>query len=375
MPDKQNNIASGSAATDTTLQQEVGRNEGQVVGQMTNSQVSSVQEADIVVSSGGSATVYYQLGANGQPHSSSSQSRTIPSLLPYLPNRSDQEFALREAIQAYLQLNKSSPLICIVHGDEFQCHDKFLERIQKLSLPKFFQLEATKVIIKDYPLAWPSGLKSLEKLPDYLYKHLADVVGEHGFASLEEINQAFCKYPYPAIVHTHLLTEDWNKQGARILYELLEFWNRWPQLAPNQQLVICIFVKYQMKRHQKRSPFWFLKPWVLLQAFLKRRKCQKLNQNIQSQIDSLAQSNFSQYENIFGVVLPKLSDISRTHVEDWIRTKSTKAFIGEAMLEQMIGAVRELFDQREYQTSVSTISMDDLAEELIRLLQSISVPK
>lgn len=372
MSEKPDSISRSSTKNETTLQQEVGRNEGQVIGQMADSQAYAVQEAGVFISGG---TVVFQNGETKQFQSSLAQSRTIPSLLPYLPNRSDQEFELGKAIQTYLQLNKSCPFVCIVHGNEFQCHDKFLERIQKLSLPKLLKLDANRVVIKDYALAWPSGLKSLEKLPEYLCNNLADIVGEYSFASTEKVNQSFCKCLHPVIVHTHLLTEDWDKQGSRILHELIEFWNCWPQLATNQQLIVCIFVKYQMKRYQRRSPLWFLKPWVVLQAFLKRRKCQRLNQNIQSQIESLAQSDFSQYDNVFGVVLPKLSDISRTHVEAWIRTKATKTFVGEAVLEQMIGAVRELFDQQEHQTSSSAMPMDDLADELIRLLQSLSVSK
>ncbi|PNJ91567.1 hypothetical protein CEP14_13710 [Cylindrospermopsis raciborskii C04] len=66
--------------------------------------------------------------------------RKIPSLLPYLVNRIEQEYELGRVIVR----NSPSPLICIIHGDEFQSHDKFLERLHKVSLPRFLGEESIK---------------------------------------------------------------------------------------------------------------------------------------------------------------------------------------------------------------------------------------
>ena len=91
---------------------------------------------------------------------------------------------------------------------------------------------------------------------------------------------------------------------------------------------------------------------------------------MQSQLSLLEQSDFSQYENIFGVVLPQLLDISRTDVENWIRAEETKKFIGEGVIgQQILGTVRDLFDQLESQTSFSKMPMENLSNELIQLLK------
>ncbi|NMG18837.1 hypothetical protein [Brasilonema bromeliae] len=196
----------------TQVQQDVERNQGQAIGQMYGSQAFCVQE----VRKGGffvAGNVIFQNSGrdNVQPTLYQSE-RELPSLLPYLANRSDQEFELAKALQLLLKQVLPLPLVCIIHGNEFQSHDKFLERLQKFSVPRLLGLDPNQTVIKKYCLDWPAGLKNLDELRDRLSKNLADSVLGYSFASLEEINATFCKYPNPIIIHTHLLTEDWRQQ-------------------------------------------------------------------------------------------------------------------------------------------------------------------
>lgn len=369
MCQKQNSNSVQPNVVNNEIQQEVGRNQGQIVGQMTDSQAVSAQEIGVFVSGG---SVIFQNSGSHNLQMICQKKREIPSLLPYLSDRIQQEFKLREKIKTHLQQPQNCPLVCIIHGDEFQSQDKFLERLQKVILPRMLKSDATKVVIKEYLLHWPSGVKDLEKLPEHMCKSLAEAVEGYSFASAKDINQTFCKYPNPIIVHTHLLTEDWKCQGPRVLPKLLEFWNNWPELAPNQKLIVCIFIKYQLKRHKNRGCLWCLRhPLSTLKMLLKRNQCCKLNRKINQQIEEMSQSGFSQFRNLNGVVLPKLSGISRTDVENWVRQEETKEFIGEAMKEKLIVSVRDMFDQWELQASSSTMSMDELAEQLIELLKPL----
>lgn len=366
MSEEQYSLSAKSNLVDNSVQQKLGLNQGQVVGQMTNSKAVSAQEIGVFVSGG---SVVFQNGLNSHLQAISKKERSIPSLLPYLPNRSDQEFELGQKIQAHFQQSAKSPFVCIVHGDEFQSQDMFLERLQKVSLPRMLKLDTTENVIKAYCLPWPSGVKELEKIPEYLCKNLADSVEGYSFASAENINQTFCKYPAPIIVHTHLLTGDWECQGEGIIPKLLDFWNNWPELVPSQKIIVCIFIKYQVKRRKSTGFLWFLRPLKLIHRFMKHYRCCKLNQKISQQLYEISQLEFSQFERLNGVVLPKLSGISRTHVENWVRAEMTKEFIGEAKLEQLIHSVRDMFNHWESQTSSNTIPMDDLAEQLIELLK------
>jgi hypothetical protein len=103
-------------------------------------------------------------------------------LLSYLANRSIQEFELTEAIK---NRDKSRLLVCIIHGDEFQCHYKFLERMQKDFLPDVLDLDQNKTAVKITKMMYSSELKNLNELPKYLLMNLAKNLVKKGNTSLE----------------------------------------------------------------------------------------------------------------------------------------------------------------------------------------------
>ncbi|MEG4118404.1 hypothetical protein QUA43_13135 [Microcoleus sp. N9_B4] len=357
------------------IQQEVGRNLGQTIGQMYDSQALSVQE----VREGGvfvAGNVIFQNSRAGsvQPTLYRAE-REPPSLLPYLANRSEQEFELGKAFQKFMKQIPPRPLVCVIHGDEFQSHDKFLERLQKLSLPRLLGFDFNQTVVKEYPLHWPSGLKNVDELSERLCKNLADSVLGRSFASLEDINEIFCKYPAPIIIHTHLLTEDWQQQGSKILNKILEFWQNWPELTPDQNLIICLSIKYQVKRRsnsEKPGFRWLLSCWT---RFFRQHGCRRTNKKINDQIKALATSDLKRFPHLSLIVLSELTNISRMHVENWVRDEATKQFVGEEMIERLIDAVREMFDSWEEKTSSSSIPMDDLADNLTHLLKSLTVTR
>lgn len=357
----------------TQIQQDVARNQGQAIGQMYGSQALSVQE----VREGGffvAGNVIFQnsrLG-NVQPKLYQSE-REPPSLLPYLPNRSEQESELGEALQLLLKQFPPHPLVCIIHGDEFQSHDKFSERLRKFSLPKLLGLDPNQTVIQEYCLDWPAGLKNLDKLRERLCKNLADrVLPYNSFASLEEINATFCKSPEPIIIRTHLLTEDWQQQGFEILNKLLEFWEKWPHLIPGQKLIICVFIKYQTKRQKSTERFSVRRIFSYFISFYKRHRYQSINNNIYTQLKVITTSKNQHFNRLSCIVLPELTNINIGHVENWVRSEETKQFVGEVMIQKLVNEVRDMFYSWEKQTSFNTIPMDDLADELTRLLKSLS---
>ena len=296
-----------------------------------------------------------------QPYYSSTQEpktsvekRPIPCLLPYLANRSDQEYRLSEAMHQLLSLNTPKPFICIVHGDELQCHDMFLGCLKKVSLPKILSLEQG-TSITDYPLRWPTRLENISELNSRLRKNLADTVLTQRFASEEEINKRLAAHPGPVIVHTHLLTRDWQKHGSQVAEGFLRFWQQWPTLTSQQNLIICLFIKYQMKRYLG----WF-----------KQRQFKRINRKISKELELFSRSNFSRFDRLIGTVLPELTNVTQTEVENWARKEETRRFLGEEMIERLIDAIGELFEDWERRNSSSDIPMKYLAESLTNLLET-----
>mgnify|MGYP001794153822 CR=1 FL=1 len=223
--------------SENQIQQEIGRNQGQAIGQMYGGQAV---DAGVFISGG---SVVFQNSQDGSlPQALLNVRREIPSLLPYLPNRTAQEFELGQAIQNLFIKTIRQPLVCVVHGDEFQSHDKFLERLRKVSLPRLLKLDLRQTAIKEYHLGWPSSLRSLNKLSERLCKNLADTVENYSLATVQQINQTFSKYPGPVVVHMHLLTDDWQNLGFDLLPEVLKFWQHWPELKNDLILVICFLI-------------------------------------------------------------------------------------------------------------------------------------
>lgn len=284
--------------------------------------------------------------------------RKIPSLLPYLVNRIEQEYELGRVIVR----NSPSPLICIIHGDEFQSHDKFLERLHKVSLPRFLGEES----IKKYHLPSPPKLNNWDEFSGHLHRTLADIVIGRNSASQTEINDFFHRYPCPILIHTHLLTEQ-LKEKFETLDNLVKFWcDEWT-INSNQNLIICIFIKYQIKRKMNTENSGIIKlfNFLNLNYLVKKYRYEKANQKISQHIKSLCNSERSNPL----VLVPELTGVSRSDAENWVRDH-TQNFIGEAMAENLMKRIRNLFDNWEEKNSSNKIPMDHLAQELIKVLKS-----
>jgi hypothetical protein len=345
------------------IQQEVGENPGQTIGKLDNGQALNFQNVQNVILQPGSSSSYQTPPAQFQ--------KEVPHLLPYLANRREQEAELSEVFSKFLKQDLPSHLVCIIHGDEYQCHYNFLERMRKVSLPKWLNLDPQEPIIYEYPLEWPSRAKNLHNLSNQLCKNLADVVLKNSLYSLEEINVALSKHPYPVIIHTHLLTEDLHKQGLDSLNKLLEFCHDLHKIITNQRLIICIFIKYKIKRKKTHKKLWFKFLFNFSFDFLKQYREQQINRKVRHYLQNLSNSdrNYIQCQSI--VVLPELSGINQGEVENWVRCEDTKKFVGEAMIEPLIQKVGEMFGYWEEQTSSDTIPMSYLAKELSKLMESL----
>ena len=116
------------------IQQEIGRNEGQTIAQMSDSQVVSVQrisDGSVLVNA---RNVTFQGNAEKLQQLQNFAYLEPPPLLPYLANRSAQEEVLEDALELFKDNFTLHPFICVVHGNERECHDMFLERLRVVSL-------------------------------------------------------------------------------------------------------------------------------------------------------------------------------------------------------------------------------------------------
>jgi len=360
-----NSLASDSSNIVSQIEQNTKGDRNKTIGQMSGG---------TIISDVGQINYYVSHDGKFQAHTESKPSLPkIPSLLPYLPNRKQQDEQLFEAIQNYLNQVPPKPLICVIHGDESQSHYQFLERLKKLSFPKYMDWDSNQVSIKDYELAWPSDLKKLDNLEFRLCKDLAEKFLSSSCIKKdtikETINQEFCEYPSPIIICTYLLTEDWQNQGDLILDRFLHFWQNWPDLTPGKRIIICLSIKYQVKKKSSSKDSIFIRFWAYLINYFKPQNYQSENKKIKDEIKKLSRENFRQFSRLSGIVLPELTGVPQGQVETWARSDEVKSFIGEEMVGKLLDNIAEMFQNYPSET----IPMSDLAQKLTELLKDFTV--
>ncbi|MBD2471441.1 toll/interleukin-1 receptor domain-containing protein [Nostoc sp. FACHB-145] len=320
---------------------------------------------------GGDIYNIYQSGFSSSQTFLSQSKKELPPLLPYLANRREQESQLCEVFLKYLKQSPGYHLVCIIHGDESQCHYNFLERMRKFSLPKLLDVDPHEPIIPTYHLEWPAKLKNLHELSNQLCKNLAESILGQSLYSPEKLNKFLSNYPYPVIIHTHLLTEDLHKQGLDSLKKLLEFCHYLHQSITSQKLIIYICIKYKTKRKNHKNAPWIQWLFSFGRYFFKQYRYQKINKKVRQYLRNLSNSTLNHSQTVPVIVLPELEGINQAEVENWVRSEHTKQLIGEAMIEPLIQKVGEMFESWEEQTSSDTIPMSCLAEELSKLVKSL----
>jgi hypothetical protein len=262
----------------------------------------------------------------------SSDNRLRPDrrLLPYLCDRSEQEDALAEAVLLHRQERSARPLVCLIHGDEQECHAEYLERMQYRSLRKFFTLEARRMEVKDYWLRPPRRALSAGAF----WACLGQALFDDSSKAQSDIWQFIAHHEEPMMLVLELLTEDFVEPGESLLRSVIDFCGGWRDLPPGRAVILCVSLKYQ--RFGKTGLFDF-----------KKKKLRQLNQSLRGLMKSLALESRAE---VSVAVLPELEAIPRGDVERWKRSQQVRG-----LPDKQIRAWYEETDR---------IPMEDLAEKL-----------
>jgi hypothetical protein len=268
-------------------------------------------------------------------------SSLVKNFLPYLADCNNQEYYLQDFVR---NDTWQSPVVVIVHGDEYQCLEKFRERLERVSLPRVMQLNEEQDRIQSYPVSWPTSMNDIKEFPQRLLKSLSDSVMRQGVGSKDDIQHELAQHPVPVLIHATMSSSEWKKYGSALLDHYLKFWQQWPPLAPRQRLLAFLFIKYQSV-HSKKS--LFSKP---------------LNEQIMAQISAF---DFSLYAPLRGIVLPCLNGVSQAEAEDWARSDAVQAFCDS---ELVIREIREWYAKEARDDRQQTVPMEKLVDTLKRYL-------
>jgi hypothetical protein len=164
-------------------------------------------------------------------------------LITWLFDRHHQTDAVKDAVRRAQVLGTPLPTICLLHGNEDECHDMFVARIVDYELEKLNpSLGEAEHKVLSLP---PNKPGSALDLHGYLRARLGDKFVNNEAAPLAEINRCFANLRAPVVIHSWLSIERWGKDARSKVQDYLAFWNQWPDLTAGQLLVVflCINVR------------------------------------------------------------------------------------------------------------------------------------
>ena len=191
--------------------------------------------------------------------------RRAGELLHFLPDRHDQELALSEAIESCRRARR--PLICLILGNDDECHDKFVERLYLHSLRGYLELEPI-VPIKHVPLPFPPHTSDTSDFHRRLRFSLANPILGRSQATVADVNAYLVAHRVPTVIHTYLRIQDWQQREEVIIRNFLEFWQGWPELAFDQWLLVCLCLRCEQQT-RNRLKFWQRQETRLLYEIVK----------------------------------------------------------------------------------------------------------
>jgi len=273
----------------------------------------------------------------------------FPPILPYLNNRSKQQEELEDLLCECESTLHHKPLVGIIHGDEHECHDKFIEKLQEDSmLPKLLHLPPDKNSIKEIKIHWPDPSPSVQQRLESLKNKLSQELLNKRNSTIEEIVQALNFHLTPVLIHSTIQAGNWQKHEPELIENWIDFWDRLPDLAVGKKLLVYLCFHYKNIEGMKRSD---------------TKKYDRLNKDIRDYIENL---DLKKFANINGLVLTELCRITYEELDEWI-TKWAAVYCDE-------DALRFEIDQYYKRQGMNAICMCLLAKELRELCRKTLKP-
>ena len=273
----------------------------------------------------------------------------VPQLLPYLADRSEQELEIRNGWHRFVEDNSGKPFVLLSHGGEDEAHDWFLERLCEVSLPRLVAGQKEGVSLEKHLVKWPPRNLDVADSPTYFCEMISERLTGIAATDMELLCQQFTSRS-PLLLHSLLLSEDWQYQGREFLESYLQFWNTVPDLPAdcNRPLFTLICIQYQNSEGA---------------GFFERRRINNINRQIRDFISGLAAAD---YPGIHLQVLSELAAVQQQDAEEWVHLEAVGEWCNAPALLQDI---RNLYREQKRSGPGGQIPMEDLGfalEEMIK---------
>lgn len=294
----------------------------------------------------------------------------FPELIPYLCNRTQQEFELAQAVAKWRSRRLTKrPFVCFVHGRDAEALEWFRRRLHQVTLPYLLKssAEAEDEVLynhhlgaledKDLPLPPRSSLATPGVMAEFLRGRLGMRVLDNILAPTEKVAQALSQQEgVPVMVHSILGTADLTQDaGGRSVKDFLDFWAGFPDVAPGRVLSF-LFFKYEAGAPGVQEQF------------------AKVNCEAERFFRDFA-SEAAGHTDVQAVVLTKLPSVPQRDAEDWVRNgdnfKNLCARHSNIFCDDSEAAddIRRLYES-DMVDQESCIPMKTLAPELRRVVRN-----
>lgn len=262
--------------------------------------------------------------------------REVPPLLPHLCDRSGQEHQIVELVQGHADHGR--PIVCIVHGDELQCHLQFLERLRAETLRGLLGMTESEGDVPNHVVECPTGFRKPSEFRGRFLSALSRKVLNRPGGALEEVAAELALRRGPVMVTSRLMTDDWGRSGRAPIDDFVRFWAEWPNTGARHVVVAMLVVTYRLglQEQSRLGRYWLRLSNARLRRYLSRLR-------------------LSDIGGIRGKVLDELLGVTRTEAENWALDDRVKEFCGRQPLWEV---------QQLYSGAQSAIAMGTLAEAL-----------
>ena len=267
----------------------------------------------------------------------------IPLILPYLNDRSDQRYELEEVLEECRDNLYRQPLVCFVHGDEQECHDRFVEKMQSYLLPELLDPAGNTGSVGLARIDWPDACWKTERRFRCFERDLARKLTNKCDTEVNFIVKSLNARKSPLLIYCSLQVAGWQKNEGELINRWLRYWDDLPDLAIDKKLVVALCIKY--KNTADMSPAM-------------KRKYDDLNDRARQFITDL---KFENFDSMNGLVFSELLSVNHTDIDDWIRNYAD-LYCDPEDLENKVDELYKKFDSKP-------IPMRTLATELKKLMQ------
>jgi hypothetical protein len=261
-------------------------------------------------------------------------------LLPYMVNRREQLLTLGKAIRAHH--NRSCPLLCLIHGDEDECSDMFLERLKQEFLYQVLEKD-THNDMESYSL-W-GIFNDVDRLHEKMQVSLGEQLCNNPFASLDEISHVVVRKRCPVIFSADVSSKNLQRgEGIKTIHDFINFWAKWPTFLQQDHLIlVCLFINYK-------------KDFEKINFFKRIFGISSINQKIRKALNTLELNSF---QDNYIVLLPELQSIEKHQVIEWAKVYARDFCNVEVLTKE----IHKIF------TSADHIAMEPLVFQLKKILE------